>query len=114
MSEPIAMTVGALRQVSNSVGVRRDEGPFLNAAADEGIQGPHRALAGGVKLRRAGGTMTYLDKLIALHRAGLVPNNSVTEVFVRHDNWCALLNHVGPCNCDPAVELRPIKGGGQE
>jgi hypothetical protein len=27
----------------------------------------------------------------------------VYEITVRHDGWCALLNGVGPCNCDPEV-----------
>ena len=38
------------------------------------------------------------------------------SVEVRHDEWCSLLNGVGPCDCYPDIEVRrlgnkPAEGG---
>jgi hypothetical protein len=46
--------------------------------------------------------MSYKEKLIELSR-GLQPGLHLTEVF--HDDWCALLNKKGPCDCNPTMEL---------
>lgn len=51
----------------------------------------------------------YLSKVIAL---GLtLPKHGQYCVEVRHDAWCALLTHRGPCNCDPEIRLQSPQGG---
>jgi hypothetical protein len=31
---------------------------------------------------------------------------SLLSVEVAHDDWCALLREVGPCNCNPEIRTR--------
>ena len=47
--------------------------------------------------------MNYLKKVLKLPSKP----GSVNHVLVLHDSWCDLLNHKGPCNCNPDVE--PLK-----
>jgi len=54
--------------------------------------------------RRGGGN--YLKKLEAIADLGLVEPGCLYSLSVGHDDWCALLAGVGPCNCDPDVELK--------
>lgn len=50
----------------------------------------------------------YLDQVINL-ASSLNLDHGVTNIAVLHDNWCPMLNHSGPCSCNP--EVRPIGFG---
>ena len=46
--------------------------------------------------------------LVALEKAadaaGIKPG-TFTEVWIVHDDWCALLNRRGTCNCEPEIHF---------
>ncbi len=50
---------------------------------------------------------TYADKVLAriaeARARGQLRPGTVHVVNVQHDEWCNLLNGLGPCNCNPDV-----------
>jgi hypothetical protein len=44
-----------------------------------------------------------LEHLAQAQAAGKLKPGTVYMIDVRHDNWCALLAGIGPCNCNPEV-----------
>lgn len=58
----------------------------------------------------------YLSAVLAC--AATAPKGRVCDVYVLHDDWCALLAGAGPCCCSPTVTRgfvlwhRPRKGAG--
>ena len=57
--------------------------------------------------KRGGGV--YLDRLAALMTSGVVERGKLYDIQIQHDDWCALLDGRGPCNCDPDIKLRGEK-----
>ena len=49
----------------------------------------------------------YLPDLLRLHALGLIPPGEVTQVVIRHDDWCPELAGTGPCRCEPIVSVAP-------
>ncbi len=41
----------------------------------------------------------YVRGMAWLREQGQLPATGVYETTVKHDDWCALLAGVGPCNC---------------
>jgi hypothetical protein len=52
----------------------------------------------------------WLVKLVAMFKAGMLPEDGVNCCEIQHDDWCDLLSDTGFCNCDatiiPPVESR--------
>ncbi len=46
----------------------------------------------------------YFPKLERLANTGSFPPGTITNVYVRHDDWCAIFDG-GVCNCTPDIEL---------
>jgi len=44
----------------------------------------------------------YMKKI---YQSGQVKAGSMSNVMIRHDDWCDRLNGRGECNCDPEVEI---------
>lgn len=72
----------------------------------------------GHRKRKPGPTVLYVAprppfqdnhtrKLLAMLASGeLKPTpGEFRNVHVAHDDWCALLKGIGPCNCDPDIYL---------
>ncbi len=51
----------------------------------------------------------YLSKIERLVKKGKLTKGALTHVDIAHDDWCALLTHGGPCDCNPEIRLRPHK-----
>lgn len=49
----------------------------------------------------------YLAKIAAMQRNGMFPQATLSDVFIKHDDWCDV-HRGGFCNCDPDIELKPI------
>lgn len=47
-------------------------------------------------------------KLVELVNQGKLPitPGAMHAIEVAHDDWCALINNRGPCNCDPDIRVR--------
>lgn len=48
----------------------------------------------------AGKLMRNIQKRV---EAGGIKPGSMQRIEVQHDNWCALLNGKGACNCNPNI-----------
>ena len=46
----------------------------------------------------------YLKKLARVLRSVRLPQGTVTQVWIYHDEWCAVLRG-SRCNCDPILKV---------
>ncbi len=48
----------------------------------------------------------YIVKYFLMLSRGEVPSNTgLHDLHIEHDDWCAMLNCDGECNCDPTLTL---------
>lgn len=48
-------------------------------------------------------------KILELVESGKITRGQMANLDIRHDDWCDRLNGVGPCNCDPDIQVYPAK-----
>lgn len=51
----------------------------------------------------------WARKAAAMMVAAGIENKPFVHIDIYHDDWCALLEHKGPCDCDPNIKLRVIE-----
>ncbi len=62
---------------------------------------------GQKRFKRAG----YVSVIRGLQRTHkILQESGLHHVVVRHDDWCALLNGRGECNCRPEVDYVATEG----
>ena len=49
----------------------------------------------------------FQRKIMQLVESGALPQGSMANLNIQHDDGCDRLNGVGPCNCDPEVVIYP-------
>ena len=47
----------------------------------------------------------YIRRLLEMQDRGELPPGLV-DIDVAHDDWCATLTRMQPCDCDPDVSIR--------
>jgi len=52
-------------------------------------------------------TPNYMKKILKKLKDRQLPVG-VTDVLVRHDDWCDIYKGL-PCNCDPEIEMKEMR-----
>lgn len=59
----------------------------------------------GAMQQTRGYAARVMERMSQARAQGLLKPGTVHVIDVYHDDWCALLKGIGPCNCNP--EVRP-------
>ena len=46
-------------------------------------------------------------KILELMQSGVLKKGDLANLDIRHDDWCSRLKGIGPCNCDPEIQVYP-------